>query len=280
MRRLCEGTPPFETVVDIRGSALLRILSQFYQDAEGMRLSEDPPVMEPHDLYHATTELRLRKREEEAVLPKEKQDHTLIFELDAALTFISEEFALEIPRLDTLKRNEEITFDSLWAILPPNELVFKLDELSEPRVYRALYHKDSSEPTGAKSLEVTCSYVDYDGRKFGVAKTVTHKISEFPGSRKITELDIFPLQFHPKRDALRQHLLLRGQKRIGIKDRRFNNYQGHGLIGKDSSDDDNTTRVNFHGRVIIDHAIFDLMVPVRSSLLFSYSCKSSDSHGF
>ena len=114
-------------MVDIRGNSLLKVLMDFFKDAAGMRLSENPPAIEPNTLYHARAELGVRKRAEEAVLPKEKQDSTLIFELDAALTFISQEFALETPRIEGLKQNDEITFDSLWAILPPNELIFAAD---------------------------------------------------------------------------------------------------------------------------------------------------------
>ena len=262
VRRIIEKDPPHKTVVDIRGSALLKVLLDFFKDAAGMRLSENPPAIEPNILYHAKTEIRLRKLEEEAILPKEKQDDTLIFELGAALTFIGEEFALETPRIDTLKRNDEITFDSLWAILPPNELIFTTDELSEPCIYRALYHKIKEEPSEGIFLEITCSFVDYNGKTFGIADTVTQKIPEFPGSRKIAELNVFPLQFHPTRDRIRQDLIQRGQKRIGIKDRRFNNYHGHGLIERETTSDTKVReKVNFHGRVIIDHAIFDQMVP-------------------
>ena len=153
---------PFETVVEVRGSALHKILSEFYKDAKDMRLSEDPPVVTPQLLYHAATELRLRKREEEAVLPIEKQDHTLTFELDAALTFINGEFALVNPRIETLVRNNEVTSIPFGPSFPPNELVFTMDELSEPTVYRALYHRISEEGVGDRilSLVITCSFVD------------------------------------------------------------------------------------------------------------------------
>ena len=252
-------------MVDIRGSSLLKVLMDFFKDAAGMRLSENPPTIQPNTLYHARAELGLRKRAEEAVLPKENQDSTLIFELDAALTFISEEFALETPRIEGLKQNDEITFDSLWAILPPNELLFAFDQLSEPCVYRSLYHQVlHDENSNVISLQITCNCVDYNGVFFGTTDSRELQIFVFPGSKKIAELGVFPLQFHPKREEIRQSLIERGQKRIHIQNRRLNNYKGHGLIEKESL----TARpgmvkekVNFHGRVIIDHAVYNQIVP-------------------
>lgn len=266
-------------MVDIRGSSLLKVLMEFFKDAAGMRLSENPPAIEPNTLYHARAKLVERKGEEEAVLPKEKQDKTLIFELDAALTFINEEFALETPRIEGLKGNDEITFDSLWAILPPNELIFTLDQLSEPRVYRSLYHQVvlGSEPNEVY-VEITCNAVDHDGRHFGMTYPITERILEFPGSKKIAELNVFPLHFHPKREEIRQTLIERGQKRTHIQNKRLNNYKGHGLIEKEnynrpikykehrSIEKENLNRrvkskANFHGRLMIDHAVYNQIVP-------------------
>lgn len=278
VRRVISAQPPFATMVDIRGNSLLKVLMDFFKDAAGMRLSENPPAIEPNVLYHATTEIMQRKREEEAVLPKENQDNNLIFELDAALTFLSEEFASERPRIDGLKQNGEITFDSLWAILPPNELLFTIDELSEPRVHRLLYSYVVQKPKdslGGVYLAVYCNSVDYNGHVFGTTYPVVLKIDIFPGSKKIAELEVFPLQFHPKREEVRQRLIERGQKRIHIQNRRLNNYKGHGLIEKEVDNESDLTirrstlkkeKVNFHGRVIIDHAVYDQIVPTNQMI--------------
>ena len=253
----------------------------FFKDAAGMRLSENPPNIEPNLLYHAMTEIQQRKKEEEAILLKEKRDENLIFELDAALTFLNEEFALEQTRIEGLKQNNEITFDSLWAILPPNELLFRIDSLSEPCVFRLLYHYEVHKNDLTEVyIEIVCNSVDYNGKVFGTTFPTAVKIMEFPGSKKIAELEVFPLQFHPKREQIRQSLIERGQKRIHIQQRRLNNYKGHGLIEveKEVSDPRSTMfnpqnamfnpqsamlkeKVNFHGRVIIDHAVYDHIVP-------------------
>lgn len=270
VRRIISGKPPIKTMVDIRGNSLLKVLMDFFKDAAGMRLSENPPAIEPNVLYHATTEIMQRKKEEEAILPVGNQDNNLIFELNAALTFLSEEFASERPRIDGLKQNGEITFDSLWAILPPNELLFTIDQLSEPRVLRFLYSyvvqkdKDSSDEV---YLAIICNSVDYNGHRFGTTHPETLTIKDFPGSKKIAELEVFPLQFHPEQEKVRQRLIERGQKRIHIQKRRLHNYKGHGLIEKEITDPmlryekKVKEKVNFHGRVIIDHAVYDQIVP-------------------
>ena len=248
-------------MVDIRGRSLLKVLMDFFKDAAAMRLSENPPSIEPNTLYHATTELRLRKREEEAVLPRENQDATLIVELDAALKFISEEFALETPRIEGLKQNNEITFDSLWAVLPPNELIFATDQLSQPCVYRSLYHQVVKEsPVEKVYLAIFCNNVDSDGIEFGTTEPVALKIQEFPGSKKIAELSVFPLQFHPWREEFRQNLIERGQKRIHIQKRLVNNYKWHALTEKEVLNDLVKEKVNFHGRVIINHATYNQII--------------------
>ena len=268
MRRVIEGVPPFRTTVDIRGrGSLLKVLLDFFKDAAGMRLSENPPTIDSGVLYHAATELRLRKKEEEANLPKEMQDVNLIFELDAALTFLNEEFALDIPRIEGLKQNDEITFDYLWAILPPNELLFMVDELSEPCVCHLLYSYKLEKRDDPNKVYwvILANRVDHNGKDFGTTYPESLDIPRFPGSKKIAELEAFPLRFHPKEEEIRQSLYERGQKRCHIQNRRLNNYKGHGLIEveKRNGEQDITKmeKVNFHGRVIIDHAVYDQIVP-------------------
>jgi hypothetical protein len=63
----------------------------------------------------------------------------------------------------------EITFDLLWTLLPPNELMYALDGFEQKRIYRAVNNEYKQEQDGTMSLEVKCSFFDHDGKRIGRA---------------------------------------------------------------------------------------------------------------
>jgi hypothetical protein len=180
-------------------------------------------------LYHSASKLAQRLEQEKAAQPV---NSTLVFELSVALDFIAEEFASTIADMASLLPERQITFKLLWAILPPGELLFYKDDLSEPRVMR-LRESDIVEPMNApKWRYFECEYFDYDGKIVGTTIHEEIKITDYPGSKKISDLPIYPLQYHPDARHIKELLIARGKKGLRLRDRQLKEYNGHGLKEK------------------------------------------------
>ena len=154
----------------------------------------------------------------------------------AALMLTSEEFGTTMEAVGELLITCDITFDLIWTLLPPNEIVFTLDKLAEKRVYWAHGHEYQREQDGSLSLCIDCGYVDYDGKRIGRAQETIIKIPQFEGKRKITDLPIFPLKYHPEKSEIREELLARGRTRLKFREQRFHEYNGLGLTEVQAAD--------------------------------------------
>ncbi|KAI0967674.1 P-loop containing nucleoside triphosphate hydrolase protein [Xylaria arbuscula] len=243
-----------ETVVDIRGEALRDILATILEGAEGLRLNEKPPVIEPKLLYHCAPKLRLRLESESAAQP---QDSTLIFDLEAALQLIKEDFSGDESSINSLVSKRHITFDFLWAIFPPNELIYTLDQLSEPCVYRAVNHRVRKRPDGSIVFVISSRKVDSNGKSLGWARITGLEIPMFPGEKLISDLQVFPLSFHPEYAQTRKDLLERGRRRLLLHKQGFYEYTGHALQEReDPNKNKYFEKFNSYGRVVIDHVAF------------------------
>lgn len=97
-------------------------------------------------------------------------------------------------------------------------------------------------------LWVIGKYIDWDGTRFGTNKC-NIKITQYAGTRKISSLGVFPLDFHPEKDDMSARLLERGTKFEALAGSHYKHYSGIGwklnqFGGKD--------KFNIKGRIVID----------------------------
>ncbi|KXX74376.1 ATP-dependent zinc metalloprotease YME1, partial [Madurella mycetomatis] len=182
--------------------------------------------IEPKLLYHCAPELRRRLQAE---LAKEQKDNDLVFEIQAALQAISEDFAKDEENIQSLLSSGRITFDTLWAIVPPNEPVYTLDSLSEPCVYRAVNSGVWKNHDGSVVFYILGRMVDSDGKSLGWTRSKTLEIPIFTGEKTITDLPVYPLRFHEESAQMRQKLIERGRRRIRLQQQGFYEYSGSGV---------------------------------------------------
>ena len=106
--------------------------------------------------------------------------------------------------------NGVITYEFLWTMFEPGCLVYSTDEGHE-RVY-SLSHSDytTDRQRGVDYLSLQVLGVDYDGEKFGNNCEYLSDY-EFDGTRPITGLQAFPLDFHPQKERLVERLVARGK---------------------------------------------------------------------
>ncbi|KAE8449801.1 hypothetical protein EG329_007277 [Mollisiaceae sp. DMI_Dod_QoI] len=242
-----------ETLVEIRGDSLKDFLAGLFHGAEGLRLNETPPLMKHSLLFHAAPELRKRLEKEEA---SENKDGFLIFDIKAALQLVSEDFADVQQSLTSLISKGEITFNELWAIFPPNELVYTLDALSEPHLLRATDHEVREGFARGKFLWIGGRCIDDDGKSLGWAETRDLEIPMFSGAKAIADLPVFPLRFHPD-GKMREKLIERGRRRLQLINYQLFEDSGHGLREKELPDGSKVfEKFLSHGRIIIDHKAY------------------------
>lgn len=180
----------------------------------------------PQMLYHCAPELRVRL---EAERDGEMKDNDLTFEIQAALQVVKEDFSTVEENLQSLLGTGRITFETIWAIVPPNELVYMVDALNQPCVYRTARSATYSKNDGTVVFCINGRQVDCNGREMGWTWSRGIEIASFVGEKPITELKAYPLRFHSDPAGLRESLVERGRRRIRLHEQRFYEYSGTAL---------------------------------------------------
>lgn len=159
--------------------------------------------------------LRERLAKEQA---QDTPNDVLISDIETALKFVYEDMEQDINNLDRLTAHNEVIYELLWALIPPNTLVYHFHEFTEqPQILLArsvTYIEPDDEPYYA---EVACDIITDDGNMFGMARH-SIRITIFVGARVIQNLPVYPLSFHREADAIRTHAIERGRRFAAMSD--------------------------------------------------------------
>lgn len=192
-------------------------------------------------------------------------DGDLVADLEVAVQFAKEEHATLKANLDQLLASGEITWDLLWTIFSPNILVYRYHRLVEQdQIMKLRAIRQIKRPLDkTRYWELDCHIVADDGVKFGLAnEPFLMRIEEFTGTRKITDLRIFPLQYHVAAGKLRQTALERGRRFSDIIGLRLMTTTGPAMFERmDINRRPIPYSFNSHGRAIIDPAGFRTFNP-------------------
>jgi len=143
-------------------------------------------------------------------MAKDPRDEALIADINIAIQYVLEDYATNFADLESLTALQSITFDLLWALFPPNTLVFHHHQYTEQERILQVRSFDICQDLSIYA-KITCDIVVDDGNAFGIAQESV-EIDMFKGTRKIYELAAFPLRFYRDQDALRERALQRGRK--------------------------------------------------------------------
>lgn len=172
--------------------------------------------------------------------------------LKVLLSYLDEDYADTKKTLYPLLESNLITFDLLWALFKPNTIVYTTTygNADEPRAFKVEYSSKESSFQRGSWYSVEGRYLEYDGKAFGMG-TLEADVEFFKGARKITSLATYPLQYHKDEKALRQQLIERGRKFVGLKGMNYRYHQGMAFYKKKR----NVAKVNINGRIMVDSAI-------------------------
>jgi hypothetical protein len=150
-------------------------------------------------LFHARQGLYNRV---EAEKEKPTPSSTLVDELGVTLEYISSDYASTIGSLSFLAKHDEITFDLLWTLFPPNAKVNTKDNLLRQQQISKLQKGDyARRQNGSRYYSMDVVYIAHDGEKLGwTEKTLT--IEGFEGAKKVCNLSFVPLDQLPDRELV------------------------------------------------------------------------------
>lgn len=153
------------------------------------------------------------------------KDRQSAFEIDAALSFITSEFEEMLSVLPTLLPHS-ITFEYLWAILPPDCLVVGKDYLNAHCMWCVRNHAVERTQDGI-FLIINAEYLMWDGSKVGKVGTTLH-IPLFSGIKLISDLPYIPLKYHERRDEIISIVRERSSKALEFWTPDFRHMEHHG----------------------------------------------------
>ncbi len=179
--------------------------------------------------------------------------------LRVLLDFIESTYARTSQRLDSLLRNNEITYDLLWTLFKPNsEIYTTCTGTDEPMCVRMNHGEEKQSPNGTKYFYVECRRFDNDGKIFGEA-TVELGIEKFRGSKRIELLPAFPLQYHQHAADVRKHLIDCGRKFLTLMGTAHHkHYEGYAFRKDDKG---RLIRTFIKSRIMVDVSYFHHVNP-------------------
>ncbi|OCL12971.1 P-loop containing nucleoside triphosphate hydrolase protein [Glonium stellatum] len=239
--RIDKKTERITHFIDVKSKGLRDILRSVLQGVEGTFLKEDKPSVERNLLYHFLPELEAYKG------APENSTH-----LDLLVNYIRDAYTSTKQRLVSLQDSGEITFDLLWTLFKPNELVYgKCFGTDKRRCIRFNLGGVKEDDKGDEYFRVEGQYLDFDGKNFGEAATAAG-ISTFQGSKPIHSLGYFPLKYHPNAEEEKQELANRGRKFISLIGTHHRQYEGKAFYMEKGK----PTKLSVDGRIIVDPALF------------------------
>ena len=176
-------------------------------------LSFDAPF-EP--LFHRWDELTQAARDETST---ETRKHLKIL-----CETLEPEFEKSRKTLRECRMHGVITFESLWVIFKPGDLIYSNVDGQEcvTRLKEVSY---DIAPLGRSFFELQCENIDWDGYYFGHG-VVDIPINVFKGTASTTYLSAMPLDLHPDRLAIKERLTARGEKFEKLRGYHFKSYNG------------------------------------------------------
>lgn len=152
-----------------------------------------------------------------------------------------------------------VIYDLVWALFKPNTIAYTTTygNKDDPRCFRVDYcYEQENWLTGEKNWMIEGRYLEYDGKVFGFGEHYV-SIGEFRGSKKISNLNAYPMKFHKNPDKLREELIERGKKFVSMQGMNYVRQDGLGYLKYKNT----VKKHNINGRVMVDPAIFRRLHP-------------------
>ncbi|KXT16696.1 hypothetical protein AC579_5228 [Pseudocercospora musae] len=172
-------------------------------------------------------------------------------------SLLVQEFSDVEKSIEDMLQNGVITYEHLWVLFQPGTTVYaKLD--NQDRAFRLQSTKYGVDRDQNSCFWLLCTYVDYDGQRFG---TLAHNINvhKFDGTASIRTLSAYPMEFHDERGDIEAKMIERGQKVEELAGMHYRSYNGMGW--RKNFNYGTKDKINVCGRVVVDGFGFNRFAP-------------------
>jgi len=159
---------------------------------------------------------------------------------------LAKEFADTIEAHSDLASNGVMVYDHMWTIFQPGSFIYNKQQ-GQDRVLRLESSTYGQDRYGNPVYWLNCKFIDFDGSTFGTNR-LNAMISHFEGTKAITSLPTFPLQFHSRAEEVKAKLIERGGKVEALAGAHYRSYNGIGWRTVDCRREKHAIR----GRIVID----------------------------
>lgn len=242
-RQITQAGMPLSANLEINSPYLRDVFKKILADFDRINLDGDvikiPKPYEP--LFYREDEMRALRGTVESGPAQRELDLVLGF-LDLHLSQTRKEF-------NRLVSNGKITSELAWALFPPNEIAFvNASGSNPPQCWKVHYCSKAG-----NSLSLRFSVVSWNGKKFGnVRRQINIPLPVNAGTFPITDLVVYPIKFHPRKNEIREELIKRGRKYVKIVRRAHMTYNG--VIWVEDPIDHSLLQRHVSSRVMIDYA--------------------------
>ena len=248
---------------------LVKVLKGYPGVTVGLNRLEFTGKFEP--LIHRWAELQdaIAKLSDETEAQRTTKAHAELLQ-----GILTKEFKNMIDTSQDMKSKRVMTFEHLWTLFQPGSVVFARQDGQETALslVETRYGQDCN---GIPCFWATCKYVDWDGAKFGTNK-INLSISIYTGTRAITSLRVYPLEFHPEGETICTRLIERGAKTEELAGANYRAYQGvawrKGQFGTKD-------KYNVKGRIVIDTYGWNRFNPTQSIFVAPLNQKEPHCNG-
>lgn len=161
-----------------------------------------------------------------ALYDKTKSGGILKQHLKLLVQVMDEMFGSFMTHLKHLNASKLISYKLAWTYFRKNSMLFCPSKDAE-RIFRVI--STSYECNPAPHFKIHCEEIAFDGEKF-VWKPTTQQFPPFAGNLPVTELPVYPLEFHDDPEAVKERLIVRAKKALDYQELTYCEYTGVGLL--------------------------------------------------
>jgi hypothetical protein len=198
---------------------LVSVLKNYPGVTVGLNRLEFSGKFEP--LIHRWSELEqaITKLGDDTEDKRTTKEHAALLQ-----SVLIKEFKTMIDTSQDMKSKRVMTYEHLWTLFQPGATVFARQDGQETAMtlVKTTYGQDGN---GLPCFWLTCKYIDWDGAKWGTQKLAL-SIGQYVGTRLISSLRAYPIEYHHDSHILRERLIERGAKAENLAGPNYRAYQG------------------------------------------------------
>ncbi|KAL2380542.1 hypothetical protein RJZ90_004516 [Blastomyces dermatitidis] len=253
-----------KSYIDIKSEELGNVLRDIFQGLKAVSLESDKPTMDQELLFTCLPKMKSYISSEWPAASETGLKHLALL-----IDCIESTYTESSQRLEALCAQQMITYDLLKFLFKPEEIICAAcPGTGKPRALIYDFGKEKETRQGIKYFELSCRYIDFDGRVFEEVQDEL-SIFKFHGAIPISKLSAFPLQYHPQKDTIERYLRRCGKTFTETLSSHHCQYHGVSFIRKK---DGSIAHVPVNGRIMIDACRFQEVNPGYPKLQNRVSC--------